>query len=140
MEMAGILRISGILGIMLNGQVPKVPDIPSRYYIMLFFQKIRITDCFLFDYADFPCRLITSLPPFHGLPTDTFSAILKSPQKFIPTSSLPKNQRSFLNYAVGRFCRFRVPKVTESLWLFYNHFFCANGFASLSDFYQIHTI
>ena len=77
MEMAGILRISGILGIMLNGQVPKIPDIPSRYYIMLFFYKIRITDCFLLDYADFPYRLITSSPPSYGLPTDTFSAHLK---------------------------------------------------------------
>ena len=66
MVVSGILRISGILGIMFNGQVPKIPDIPCLYYFMLFLELIRITDTFSIDYADLPYHLITLSPYFHG--------------------------------------------------------------------------
>ena len=65
MEMAGILRISGILGIMLNGQVPKIPDIPSRYYIMLFFLENphnRLLFIRLCGFSLSPNNFITSIP------------------------------------------------------------------------------
>ena len=65
MEMAGILRISGILGIMLNGQVPKIPNIPSRYYIMLFFLENPHNRLFFIRLCGFslsPNNFITSIP------------------------------------------------------------------------------
>ena len=38
----------------------------------------------------------------YGLSTDAFSALLKSPQKFISSSFLPENQYSILNYSAWR--------------------------------------
>ena len=40
--------------------------------------------------------MITLFPPSYGLPIDTLSDILKSPQNFILQSILPENQGSFL--------------------------------------------
>ena len=58
------------------------------------------------------------IPLSYGLPANTFSYLLKSPQKFIPTSFLPENQSSMLNYVVWHFLHFvhfgafsKVPKV-----------------------------
>ena len=65
-------------------------------------QQIRITDSFSFDYADSPYHLITSSPQSCGLSAITFSALLKSPQKFISYSFLPENQCTILIYAAWR--------------------------------------
>ena len=65
-------------------------------------QQIRITDSFSFDYADSPYHLITSSPQSCGLSANTFSALLKSPQKFISYSFLPENQCTILIYAAWR--------------------------------------
>ena len=44
-------------------------------------------------------RLKEQCASSYGLPVNTFSALLKSPQKSIPTYFLPENQSSCLNYA-----------------------------------------
>ena len=76
-----------------------------KYYLFVFSspikQPIRITDSFSFDYADSPYHLITLSPQSYGLSTDAFSALLKSPQKSIPTSFLPENQCCILNTQHG---------------------------------------
>jgi hypothetical protein len=107
---------------------PIYPKNP-KYYLFVFSspfkQPIRITDSFSFDYADSPYHLITSSPPSYGLPADTFLAHLKSPQELLPTSFLPENQYSILNYVDGgsgacdgnfppfRHIFFRVPQVKQ---------------------------
>ena len=65
-------------------------------------QPIRITDSFSFDYTDSPYHLITSSPSSYGLSANTFSYLLKSPQKFIPISFLSENQCSLLS-SLGRY-------------------------------------
>ena len=83
---------------------PIYPKNPKYYFFVFsspFKQQIRITNSFSFDYADSPYHLITSSPPSYGLPADTFSALLKSPQKLLPTSLLPENQYSVLNTQHG---------------------------------------
>ena len=81
MVVSGILRISGILGIMFNGQVPKIPDIPCLYYFMLFLEVIRISNTISIDYADLPYHLIPLSPYFYGHPDNIFSPHPPRPHK-----------------------------------------------------------
>ena len=88
---------------------PIYPKNPKYYFFVfssLLKQQFRITNSFSFDYADSPYHLITSSPPSYGLPADTFSALLKSPQKFISITFLPENQCSILNYAEWHYLHF----------------------------------
>ena len=90
-------------------------DNPIIVFLYCYKLKICITDSLSFDYADFPCRQITFSYQSHGHSADTFSNTLKSPQKFIPTSFLLKNQYFILNYAEWHLVcffekSFRVPK------------------------------
>ena len=65
---------------------PIYPKNP-KYYLFIFsspfLQAIRITDSFSFVYTDSPYHLITFSHQSCGLPANTFSALLKSPQKLI---------------------------------------------------------
>ena len=81
-------------------------DNPIRVFLYCYKLKIRITDSLSFDYAVLPYHQITFLYQSHGHSADTFSNTLKSPQKSLTKSFLPKNQYSILNYAVWRKWRF----------------------------------
>ena len=83
---------------------PIYPKNPKYYFFVfssLFKQQIRITNSFSLDYTDSPYHPITSSPPSYGLPADTFSALLKSPQEFAARPFLSDNQCSILNTQNG---------------------------------------
>ena len=65
---------------------PIYPKSP-KYYLFVFSspikQPISITDSFSFVYTDSPHHLITFSPQSYGLSANTFSYLLKSPQKLI---------------------------------------------------------